>query len=162
MDRHFLEFWGNFLLDAAKNQKRMEDLVKWINQGSKGFEDLTALFRTAYGLNGMREGSPDYLTAWKESSEAFRKSLEDYIGLLGAVPRSEHLTLIQKYEELKQKSSEQEETIKHLRTLLAQKELDQGDMARGLQDLIHNQTDQFQELMKGFFNYPKDTDSSKG
>ena len=47
MDRHFLEFWGNFLVNAAKEQKRLEDLSNWMQQGFKfkGFDDLTEMFR---------------------------------------------------------------------------------------------------------------------
>jgi hypothetical protein len=36
MDRHFLEFWGNFLINAAKGQKQMEDMSKWMQQGFEG------------------------------------------------------------------------------------------------------------------------------
>jgi len=28
MDRHFLEFWGNFLIKAAKGQKQLEDMSR--------------------------------------------------------------------------------------------------------------------------------------
>ena len=107
MDRNFLEFWGNFLTNAAKGQKQIEELTQWINQDLKGFEDLTAMFRKSYGFDNLNEDSPDYLKAWKNASEDFQKSLKDYLGLMGVVSRDEHLTLVRKYEELKEKVDNQ-------------------------------------------------------
>ena len=53
MDRQFLEFWGNFLLSAAKSQKQLEDMTEWMKGGLKGFEELTSLFRKIYGLGRL-------------------------------------------------------------------------------------------------------------
>ena len=50
MDRQFLEFWGNYLLAAAKGQKQLEDMNQWLNQGFSGYEELTAMFKKFYGL----------------------------------------------------------------------------------------------------------------
>ena len=74
MDRHFLEFWGNLLLTAAKSQKQLEEMAKWIQQGFSGFEDLTAMFHKSYGLDRLTEGSSDYLKRWKKAEADFRKS----------------------------------------------------------------------------------------
>ncbi len=77
---------------------------------------------------------------------------------MGVVPKDEHLTLIKKYEALKEKVAAQEETIKHLRMLLEEKGTGQGDMIRGFQDLVKKQTEQFQELMKDFsHSFEKDS-----
>jgi hypothetical protein len=150
MDRHFLEFWGNFFIHAAKGHKQMEELTQWIHQGMKGFEDLAAMFRKFYGLEGMPEDSPDYLKAWRKASENIRKSFDEYLGLMGAVPRNEHLTLVKKYEDLKEKVAEQGETIKHLQMLLDAKGMDQGETVKGFQDLLKKQTEDFHALMEGF------------
>jgi hypothetical protein len=45
MDKYFLEFWGNFLINTAKGQKQMEDMSKWMQQGFEGFDELTGMFR---------------------------------------------------------------------------------------------------------------------
>lgn len=149
MDRHFLEFWGNFLTNAAKGQKQIEDMAKWINQGLKGFDDLTAMFKRFYGLDRLSEGSPDFQETWKKAQKDFQNSFQDYLDLFGFVPKQEHLALVKKYEALKEKVATQEEKIKHLRMLLKDKGTDQGEMARDFQDLIKKQTEQFQEFMKG-------------
>jgi phage tail tape-measure protein len=149
VDRHFLEFWGNFLINAAKGQKQMEDMAKWMTQGLKGFEDLTTMFRKFYGLDKLSESAPDYVKTWEKAVQDFQKSFQDYLNLFGVVPRQEHLELVKKYEALNEKLAEQDKTIKHLRILLEEKGTDLGKIVRGYQDLIRKQTDQFQDLMKG-------------
>ena len=111
MDKNFLEFWGNFLINTAKEQQRMEDLSKWMQQGFKGFDELTAMFNKFYGLEQMERDTPAYMETWKKASENFLQSFNDCIGLMGMVPKDKHLALIKKYEELKEKVAAQEETI---------------------------------------------------
>ena len=160
MNRHFLEFWGNLLINAAKGEKQMEELTQWISQGLKGFEGLNAMFRKFYGLNKMNEGSPDYQKAWKNAADDFQRSLKEYLNLMGVVSKAEHLSLAGKYEDLKKKAADQEETIKHLRMLLDEKGIAQGEVPKGFQDLIKKQTDQFQDLMKGFGHFLEKAPSS--
>jgi uncharacterized coiled-coil protein SlyX len=150
MDRHFLEFWGNFLLLAAKGQKQLEDLAPWTGRGFLNLGDLTALFRQAYGLEHLNQGSPDYLKIWKKAEGDFQDSLREYFSLLGVVPRAEYLELAKKYEDLKEKAADQEETIKHLRMLLSEKGLDFGAVTFEFQKLMTKQREQFQKLMQGF------------
>jgi hypothetical protein len=149
VDRHFLEFWGNFLINAAKGQKQMEDVAKWMTQGLKGFEDLTAMFRRFYGLDSLSESAPDYVKAWEKAAKDFQKSFHDYLDLFGVVPRQEHLALVKKCETLKKKVADQEKTIKHLRMLIGKKGADLGEIVKGYQDLVKKQADQFQGLMEG-------------
>ncbi len=146
MDRHFLEFWGNFLLLVAKGQKQLEDMGKW----SRGFfgGDLTALFGKSYGINHLDKDSPDYLKMWEKAHEDFRDSFREYLGLLGMVPREEYAELARKYEELKEKVAEKEETIKQLRMLLSEKGLDFGAVTSEFQKLMDKQSDQFQKLIQ--------------
>ena len=163
MDRHFLELWGNLLINAAKGQKQIEELTQWINQGLKGSEELSAIFRKFYGLNSLNEESPDFLKASKNAADDFQKSLKGYLDLMGVVRKDEHLKLVGKYEDLKKKAADQEETIKHLRMLLDEKGIAQGEVPKGFQDLIKKQTDQFQDLMKGFGHFlEKDPSSTDG
>jgi hypothetical protein len=149
VDRHFLELWGNLLINAAKGQKQTEELTQWMNQGLKGFEGLNAVFRKSYGLSNENEESPDAIRAWKGAADNFQESLKDFLNLMDVVRKDEHLKLVGKYEDLKKKAADQEETIKHLRMLLDEKGIAQGEVHRGFQDLIKKQTDQFQDLMKG-------------
>ncbi len=148
MDRHFLEFWGSFLLQAAKGQKQLEDLAKWSERPLLNFGEFTALFRQAYGLEPPKQDSPDYSAIWKKAEEDFRRSFQEYLSLLGVVPREEYAELARKYEKLEEKLAEREETIKHLRQLLSDKGLDYAVVSLELQNLMKKQGEKFQELMK--------------
>jgi len=150
MDRHFLELWGNLLIQAAKGQQQMEELSRLVNRNAKGFEEQNALFRKFYGLDDADKKRPADTEAWEKAVSDFQTSLKQYLNLMGVVPRAEHLELVEKYENLKKKAADQEETIEHLRMLLNDKSMAQGDAAKGFQDLIKKQTDQFQNLLKGF------------
>jgi hypothetical protein len=127
-----------------------------MQQGFKGSDELTAMFTRFYGLEHMGKDSPDYMEAWKKASEDFQKSFKDYLHLMGVVPQEEHLTLVKKYEELKEKVASQEETIKHLRMLLGEKKAGaQGDVDKGFQEIIEKQSKEFQETMETFGRFFK-------
>ncbi len=161
MDKYFLEFWGNFLLSAARGQEQFKDLSNWMQQGFRGYEELTKLFQKAYGLDRSAEGTPDYLRAWVNAQEDFKRSFNGYLALLGVVPRDEHLALIRKYEELKEKVASQEETIRHLRILLAEaKGLDNEGAAQHIDSLIKRQGEQFQKLMDSFRQFVSTGDTT--
>lgn len=156
MDRHFLEFWGNFLINTAKEQKRMEDLSKWLQQGFKGFDDLTEMFKKFYGLEHMEKDTPAYMESWENASESFLNSYKNYLNLMGMVSKDEHLTLIKKYENLKEKVADLEETNNHLRMLLDQRKAEsQEELVQGFHDLIDKQSKQFQETMETFGSFFK-------
>ncbi len=162
MDRHFLEFWGNFLINAAKGQKQLEDMSKWMQQDFEGFDELTGMFNKFYGLEHMEKDTPVYTETWKEASESFQKSFKDYLRLMGVVPKNEHLTLVKKYEELKEKVAAHEETIIHLRMLLEEKKAEtQGELVQGFQEIIEKQSEQFQETMETFDRFFKKDKNKK-
>jgi hypothetical protein len=148
MNRHFLEFWGKALLQAAKSQKQLEDLTKWLPRGFLGFQDFTQLFKTSYGLNDVAEDSPDFLALWKKAEADFRDSFREYLCLLGGVPREEYVALARKYEELKEKAAEQAETIKQLRVLTDEKGMGLEATTLEFQKLIKKQGEQFQQFLK--------------
>jgi DNA repair exonuclease SbcCD ATPase subunit len=148
MDRQFLEFWGNYLLAAAKGQKQLEDLNQWIRQGFRGFEELTAMFKKFYALEDPRKGDSDSTRAWQNAAADFRNSFNAYITLMGMVPQDKYLTLEQKYAALQKKVAEQKETIQALRKLLTEKGTYQGETVKVFQDLVQKQSDAFEKLMK--------------
>ena len=162
MDKRFLEFWGNFLINAAKGQKQMEDISKWMQQGFEGFDELTGMFKKFYGLEHMEKDTPAYMETWKKASENFQKSFKDYLRLMGVVPKNEHLTLVKKYEELKEKVAAQEETINNLRMLLEEKKAEkQGELVKGFQEILEKQSEQFQETMETFGKFFKKDKNKK-
>jgi hypothetical protein len=158
MDRHFLEFWGNYLLAAAKGQKQLEDLNHWIRQGFSGSEELTAMLKKFYGLEQPRRQDPDATRAWQKAAADFRSSLNAYLNLMGLVPKDKYQALEQKYAALQKKAAEQEDTIKALRKLLAEEGTYQGDTVKVFQDLVIKQSDAFETLMKNLTAAAADED----
>ena len=163
MDKQFLEFLGNFFINAAKSQQQAEDMAKWMAHGFSGFNALTKLFQSCYGMDQLEEGSAEYVKIMQQAQAAFWESFQNYLNLFGMVPKEEHLALVKRCEELKEKIAAQEETIKHLRMLLDEKMFDQSAVVTGLQDLMKEQTDQFQELLTSSAQFfKKESRSKKG
>ena len=159
MDKHFLEFLGNFFLSAAKGRKQVEDMTRWMGQGSSGLDEMTNMFRKFYGLEGLPLDSPDYAKAWNRASETFKTSLNDWLASLSVVPRHDYIELEKKYEALKKEVDAQNETIRHLRNLLKDKGIPQTDTYQSFTEMMEKQARQFQELMESVGKvYKKDVD----
>jgi uncharacterized coiled-coil protein SlyX len=156
MDRQFLEFWGNYLLAAAKGQKQLEDLNRWISQGFSGFEELTAMFNKFYGLEHSPKKNSDSAKAWENAAAGFRNSFNAYLDLMGVVPRDKYQALEQKCAALQKKVADQDETIKILRSLLTEEGTYQGETVKVFQNLVNKQSDAFETLMKNLAADTKD------
>jgi hypothetical protein len=156
MDRQFLEFWGNYLLAAAKGQKQLEDLNRWISQGFSGFEELTAMFNKFYGLERPPKENSDSAEAWEHAAAGFRNSFNTYLDLMGVVPRDKYQALEQKCAALQEKVADQAETIKILRSLLTEKGTYQGETVKVFQNLVNSQSDAFEKLMRNLTADTKD------
>ena len=156
MDSQFLEFWGNYLLAAAKGQKQLEDLNQWIRQGFSGFEELSAMFKKFYGLEPPRKNDLDSTKAWQNAVDDFGNSFDAYLDLMGVVPKGKYRELEQKYAALKKLAAEQADTIKVLRKLLAEEGTYQGETAKIFQDLVNKQAEAFETLMQSIAAAAKD------
>lgn len=153
MDKNFLAFWGEIFSSYIRGHNQMEEVVSWIHQGFKGFDEITELFQKAYGLDRLSESTSSYLKMWDQSIEDFQKSFSDYLSMLGVVPKQEYLRLVAKYEDLKATIAARDETIAHMKLLLDKKHLDQEEIQLGYQELIKKQTDEFQELLKNVVTF---------
>jgi len=154
MDAKFLELWGNMLINIAKSQRQVEEITRWAQQGMSIFEGQKELFRKHSELKSQPESDPDYLNIgtrafidFQKSFTDFQKSFKEYRDMLGVVPRDEYQALLQKCEALEKKVAEQEETIRTLKMAWAGKWGDQEEVAKGVQDLLTKQGEQFNKLM---------------
>ncbi|MDM8525385.1 hypothetical protein QUF80_18620 [Desulfococcaceae bacterium HSG8] len=155
MDENFLEFWGNFLISTARKKKQADDMTAWMQKASTGFDELMPMFRKFYGLEQLSEQSEDYKNMTEKAMLDFQGTFKEYMGALDFVPKREHLALVSKYETLKEKCADQEETIKHLRMLLNAKGAEQ------VQDIMREQGELFQGMVEGFREYFKDMGDSE-
>ncbi|MCU0613875.1 MAG: hypothetical protein MUD09_02190 [Desulfobacterales bacterium] len=161
MDDKYLEFLGNLFLSAAKSQKQMEDLFKLSRQGFKGFEEMSTMFRKFYGLENIEKDTPEYIKSWWNAGEEFQKAFREYLTMVGVVPKEDYISLVEKYEQLKKKVAGQDETIRHLQTLLRDKNIDQGETVKVFQDLVTKQSEQFMEMMNAVGQYFQKEDQNK-
>lgn len=100
------------------------------------------LIQTAQGQKQLEE-----LSQWFNQG---LKGLNDYMALFGFIPKPEYDRLLREVEVLRDKTRHQEDHIKQLQALLTLQAIDPTEMARGFEDLIKKQSDQFQDLLKDF------------
>lgn len=145
-----MEFWGHFLLSAAKGQRQLGEFSRWMSQDMCGFHDLTAMFREIYGLSSDRAlNSED----WQAACDSFGKAYRAYLEALDVVPRTEYMALKKQLEASQRKNEDQETALRRLRLELSESRMAQGDVARGFQELVRIQTEQFQELTERFSRF---------
>jgi hypothetical protein len=174
MDTKFLEFWGNLLINAAQNQKQADSFFRWTSTGKPsfsefasgknipGFPEMTEMFQKLYGLDKLTSFGEERQKMTQQAFAEFQKSLKEYLTLMGIVSKDEHLALVEKYEELKSRCAEQEETIKHLKMLLNARGTAQTDMTKQFETMVTNQGKLFQNIIKdiGLF-YPNSEKKSE-
>ncbi|MGE0085179.1 MAG: hypothetical protein AB7S75_12250 [Desulfococcaceae bacterium] len=165
MDEKFLEFWGNFLLSAARGKKQTEHMFRWMRTGfpnldesspdqhSPDFQEFIRMFRKFYGLDGLSQYSDQYKKTSETAMYDFQKSFREYLSLMGIVSQEEHLALVEKYENLKTKCGQQEETIKHLKMLLSAKGTSHAEMSSHFEKMVKTQGELFRKMMTDFSQY---------
>lgn len=157
MDRQFLELWGSIFLNAAKGQKQLEDFVKWMSGDFSGLDEFSDMFSKFYGMDVLTKNSPEYFDVWRNATQDFYKSFKEFLSLMDLVPRKDYLDLVKENEDLRMQLEEQEEALNQLRGVLGTR-IDQQDKGLGVfEDLIKNQSTQFQELVSSFTRLFNDT-----
>jgi hypothetical protein len=173
MDKNFLELFGNILIGASRGKKQVDEMLRWVQKSvsasANGIYELPIMFKKFYGLDQLSERSTEYKTMAEKAVQDFQNSLKEYVTLLGMIPneqtvsRDEYLNLIRKYEKLKERCSDLEETNKHLRLIVDMDtaEKDPTDLITGIQDIVKGQTDIFQKVVKNFTGYLGINDSDQ-
>lgn len=158
MDANFLEFWGNLLVSTARGQKQLDDMMRWVHQGFPRADDLTNLFRKAYGLNQFPQAPSGQEELWKESLDTFHQSYREYLKLLDVVPRAEYEALQKENDSLKRKVVQLEGVVGNLRALLTEKIHGvPGAAMDEFQSNFLNYLERLQQLMTSFTEVSKDT-----
>lgn len=145
MDHHFLKFWGQLLIEAAEGQRRLEDLSRWIQSGFAAAGAPADLFRKSYELPpGVSTGSD----LWQNALKDFQKALKTYAPLWGWVPQERYDALKRKADAQASQIAEQERLIAQLETLVTEKGLGQAALTARFQNLIKDQQQAFDKLMR--------------
>jgi hypothetical protein len=150
MDRKFLEFWGNILLNAAKGQEQAESLNRMVREGFKTFEQQLSLFEKFYGLDKKPDPSTPYAEMWTKAASDFAKSYQEFLSLMGTVPREEYEELSRQNEALKKKITALEEALRREKKKTGSGETDPTEVVKGFEGLMQKQTEQFQALVASY------------
>ncbi|MDX9746744.1 MAG: hypothetical protein WCX84_04045 [Syntrophales bacterium] len=147
MDKRFLEFWGNFLIHAARGQEQVETLQRLANEGFRACEFHMNLFREFYGLKKKADPSEINDQIREKATADFLESCREFTGLLGLVPRKTYDALVRENDDLKSRITELEKALKTSGKKTRRQEPESGLVAKGIEGLMKKQADQFQTLM---------------
>jgi len=164
MDDKLLELWGRFLLATAQGKRQADQFFDWMKTGPSGKSagetkpvvDMDAIFkqfRKMYGLDDAPDTGADYQKQMHQTMRDFQESFTEFLSVMGLVPRATYLELVQKYETLKARCADQEETIRHLNALLKDRGAGSGaggEKAGPWTDLMRSQGEIFQTMFTGF------------
>jgi hypothetical protein len=148
VNSQFLEFFGNFLLTAAKGQKQLEQMTIWMKQGFNGVEEMSSMFKRFYGLEQQEAPSTDQQNLWNKAIKDFQRSYSQYAELWGWVTHEDHQALKQRCAELEKTITKQQQTIAQLQLLLEAKGLGPSELLQRFQTIVKDQGDQFQSLIQ--------------
>jgi hypothetical protein len=150
MDSKFLEFWGNFLLNAAKGQEQAESMNRMVQEGFKTFEQQLSLFEKFYGLDKKPDPTTPYAEMWAKAASDFAKSYQEFLGLMGTVPREDYEALAKEHEALKKRAADLEVTLRREKKKTGSGEADPTEVVKGFEGLMKKQTEQFQALVASY------------
>jgi len=164
MDKQFLEFWGNVMLQAAKGQAQVENISKWLAQGAGGVQNLTDQFKRAYNIDATETPSTDQHTAWQQATDRFNKAYEDYLALLSVVPQARYRELESKNEALQKEVTRLQQEIARLRGAPEGAGGPADETIADFHALLEKQQRDFEDLtrqFKRFWNEQADGQGSK-
>jgi uncharacterized coiled-coil protein SlyX len=150
MDKNFLEFWGNMMLNAAKGQEQMDQMSKWIQQGFTGMSGINDMFNRFYGIKPKKTEMETLLETQQEAFSNFNKSFEDFLAMFDLIPRKKYQEMVDKYESEKKRVESLKETIGHLETMSDNNRSFQEDALDKFNKIVNKQADQFKKLMEDF------------
>lgn len=148
MNKEILEFWGNVLIQAARNQRMLEDIAKWVHSGYE-IMNVQNDFWTALREKGRisERGAVDAAMRDRDSEE-YRKAYREFLKIFGMVSMEDYQEVLRKNEALEKRLEESRRTIQ--KTPMTGKGVIgmQREMEKGLQELVDKQSEQFKELME--------------
>jgi transcription elongation GreA/GreB family factor len=100
----------------------------------------------------------------QELSALIHRNWKEMISLMGVVSRQDYDALVRENDALKKKLEVQEERIQQLQSMLQHKGIfDLQQMAESFQDVLKNQSEQFQDLMQSIqASWQNEGESSSG
>ena len=91
--------WSYFIMDFPKffdfsqGQKQMQDFYELSQKGFVGFENLTGMFEKFYQPDLWNKYTPQYLKACESASAGFQQFTEEFLTVMGLVPKEKYMQL---------------------------------------------------------------------
>jgi hypothetical protein len=148
MDNNLLEFWGNVLLTAARGQKQLEEISNMTKNGWWGMPDMSSMMGMFQGMDVFAKASSEYLKIFSKTNDEMQKSIKEFLALMDLVPRKDYLELQEEYEAYKK--SVEEKSKSNMGKMLGEEMSLQSQGLRSFEELMRNQTKQFQDLVSNF------------
>jgi hypothetical protein len=163
MDKNILEFLGKALLNVAQNQRQWEDMNKLIGQNIAADNPFLKSFFKSIGLPNQEKVDAENIVEFTEkSSDAYKEFIKAYLTMFNVVSKEKHLIVIKENEELKGRIAELEKIIQNYKNMSKKDSYDPERIVDNLKQVISNQTQQFEELMKQLSQpYKKTTNAKK-
>jgi len=137
-------------LSAQRRQEQVENLNRLASEGFKTFEQQLALFQKFYGLDQKPDPATPYAEMWTKAAADFMKSYQEFVGLMGMVPREDYEALSRENEALKKRVGELEESLRRGRKKPGGTDVDPAEVVKGFEGLMKKQAEQFQALMASY------------
>jgi hypothetical protein len=151
MHSQFMEFFGSYLIQAARWQKQFEKTMPGITPNIMDLAELGRLFQQVCGTGPPSEStSAEYVRIWQEAIETFQSVVCPHPEMWGWIPRADFQVLQEKCDSLEKTIREKDQIISQLRSLLEEKGLGQSELFQRFQSLLQDQNDEFQIFMKNF------------
>lgn len=149
MDKNLLEFLGRALLSAAQSQKQLEDMNKIIGENFAADNPFLKSFFKSIGWQSQEKmKAEDVVEVTEKLSAAYMEFIKNYLMMFDVVPKDKHLSLIKENEELKAKVAQLEKIINSHKNTSDKDTYHPEVIMDNLTQIMSNQTQQFQELMK--------------
>jgi len=162
MHSRFMEFFGNYLIQAARWQKLAEQSSPGGKPDVTDVTEFGRLFQQACGIDGPAESaSAEYARIWQQTVENFQSVFNPHARIWGWIPQAEYQVLQEKCDSLEITIQKKDEIISQLRSLLEEKGLGQIELLQRYQSLIQDQSDEFQMFMKNFGDAVLKTDGRR-
>ena len=159
MHSRLMEFFGNYLIQAAAWQKLLEQSAPDATPDVMDMAELGRLFQQACGIVGTTEPAfAEYSRIWQQTVANFQSAFCPYAKIWGWIPQAEYQALQEKCDSLEKTIRKKDEMISQLRSLLEEKGLGQSELIQRFQSLIQDQSDEFQTFMKNFGDAVLNTD----
>ncbi|MEN6622967.1 MAG: hypothetical protein ABFD50_15650 [Smithella sp.] len=159
-DKNMLEFWGKAFLHTAHTQQIFEDINKMLGL-NKGVENPFAL-NTLFNWQNIVVKNTEYIIdLYEKLSSAHNELMKDYLTMFNVVSEKKHSNVLKENEELKAKISELEKILDLKINKSTEINYYPKKIVDNLTQVVSDQTQQFQELLKQLNQPHKKTSNMK-